>query len=179
MHPHHTARRIVPRGIAVLKICLAVASCGDDDDDSATGSTAPVDAPASSTVVSITTSATPATSGTSRAAGDACAAKDALGESITDLQDMDLSGGAAGIQDALGDVKDDLAELRSSVSDELQPDVQAVEQAVQDLETALGDIGSGGLGEAVSAVSELASAGGSLIHTLEEGCGSSSTTSSP
>ena len=74
---------------------------------------------------------------------------------------------------------DDLVEIRASMSDELQPDVQAVEQAIQDLETALGDIGSGGLGEAVSAVTELAFAGGSLIQTLEERCGLSSTTSSP
>ena len=73
-------------------------------------------------------------------------------------------------------MKDDLATLRGSAGAELQPQVQAVQDAVDELEAAVGDLGSGGAAAAVAAVAELATSARTLFDSLEDGaCGPSTT----
>ncbi len=79
------------------------------------------------------------------ASGDVCADRDALRTSVDSLQDVDVAAeGTNGLEAALGDVKDDLAALSASAGAELQPQVQAVQDAVGQVETAAANLDSGG-----------------------------------
>ena len=84
-------------------------------------------------------------------------------ESVDALANVDVvAEGTNGVTAAVSDVKDDLAALRSSAGDELEPQVQAVQDAVDELETAAADVDSGGASAAVTAVSELTGVGGDV-----------------
>ena len=108
-----------------------------------------------------------------RVSGDVCADREALRSSVADLTDVDLvAEGTNGVEPAVEAVKEDLAALRSSAESELEPEVQAVEDAVDELETAVADLGSGGAAEAATAVSDLAEAASTLLDELDQGsCG--------
>ena len=73
---------------------------------------------------------------------------------------------------AISAVKDDLTALRESAGDEVRPQVQAVEDAIDELETAVENLDSDPAGTALDAVSEVASSASALIATLDDGaCG--------
>ena len=98
-------------------------------------------------------------------------------DSVDALADVDLvAEGTNGAKSAISAVKDDLAALRSSAGSELEPEVQAVQDAVDDLETAVGNLDSGGATQAVTAVSDLVTSAGTLLDSLEDGaCGEATT----
>ena len=74
-------------------------------------------------------------------------------------------------------MKADLAAVSESVGDELQPEVQAVEDSIDELQTAVENIDSDGAAAALDAVSNVASSASTLVGSLEDGaCGSSTTT---
>jgi hypothetical protein len=158
------ARRVV----ACLAMAALVAACGSDD-SSSTSDSATVTSPASAASTSDSTpdetSAAPS--------GDVCADREALRDSVAALADVDLvAEGTNGAKAAISAVKDDLAALRSSAGSELEPEVQAVQDAVDDLETAVGNLDSGGATQAVTAVSDLVTSSGTLLDSLEDGaCG--------
>jgi hypothetical protein len=106
---------------------------------------------------------------------DACADSEALSSSVAALKDVDVSAeGTNGVTAAVDAVKNDLATLRGSLGAELQPQAQAVQDAVDELETAVTNLGSGGAAAAVTAVSNLATTAGTLLDSLKAGaCGSS------
>ena len=108
---------------------------------------------------------------------DVCADREALRESVDALANVDVvAEGTNGVTAAVSEVEDDLAALRSSASDELEPQVQAVQEAVDELETAAADVDSGGASAAVAAVSELTGSVATLLASLEAGaCGASTT----
>ena len=147
-----TARRLT----ACLAIGFLVMSCGDDD-SSSTASTA------------TTTSAA--------ASGDVCADREALRESVDALKDVDLiAGGTNGLTAAIDDVKQALTDLRTSAGAELQPQVQAVQDSLDRLQTAVGNLGAGGGRAAVTAVSDLATSAQTLLGSLQAGaCGNTTT----
>jgi hypothetical protein len=156
---------------------VVCASCGSDSASSPT-----VNATAATTVGDSTNAAPAATSasssptpGSSTASGDACADRDALASSVAALKDVDLRAeGTNGVTAAIDAVKNDLATLRGSLSAQLQPQAQAVQDAVDELETAVSNLGSGGAAAAATAVSSLATAAGTLLDSLKAGaCGSS------
>ena len=100
-------------------------------------------------------------------------------ESVDALTNVDVvAEGTNGVTAAVSDVEDDLAALRSSAGDELEPQVQAVEDALDELETAVAEIDSGGASAALAAVSELAGSAATLLGSLEAGACGASTTSS-
>ena len=163
-----TSSRNVRRVVACLAMAALVAACGSDDSPSTSDSTSETSpAPAASTADSTPdeTSAAPS--------GDVCADREALRDSVAALADVDLvAEGTNGAKSAISAVKDDLAALRSSAGSELEPEVQAVQDAVDDLETAVGNLDSGGATQAVTAVSDLVTSSGTLLDSLEDGaCG--------
>ena len=97
--------------------------------------------------------------------------------SVDALTNLDVvAEGTNGVTAAVSDVKDDLAALRGSAGDELQPQVQAVQDAVDELETAVADLDSGGAAAVVTAAADLATSTGTLLDSLEAGvCGASTT----
>jgi hypothetical protein len=170
--------RITRRVVACVAIGVVVcASCGDDDDASSTAAVTTVGE--STSVVPATTAESPAVSvsspGSSTASGDMCADRDALSSSIAALKDVDVAAeGTNGVTAAVDAVKEDLAALRGSLSAELQPQGQAVQDALDDLETAVANLDSGGAAAVVTAATNLATAAGTLLDSLESGaCGSS------
>ena len=114
--------------MACVALGVVLVSCGDDD-DSATATTV----------------------------ADVCADREALRESVDVLTNVDVvAEGTNGVTAAVSDVEDDLAALRSSAGDALEPQVQAVQDDLDELETAVDEIDSGGASAALAAVSELA-----------------------
>jgi hypothetical protein len=65
---------------------------------------------------------------------------------------------------AVADVKDDLAALRTSAGAQLQPQLQAVQDAIGDLESAVAEDDAGA---AATAVSGLATSAGTLLASLD------------
>lgn len=97
-----------------------------------------------------------------------CAEREALSSSVAALADVDLRAeGTNGLTAAVDAVKEDFAALRGSLSAELQPQAQAVQDALDELGTAVADLGSGGAAAAATAVSNLATAAGTLFESLE------------
>ena len=143
--------RIVRLVVACMAIAMLGAACGDDDDDAS--------------------SATEASSTTAAPSDDVCADREALESSMDPLQDVDVAAeGTNGVEAALEDVTDDLAAVRSSAGAELQPEVQSVQDDIDQLETAAGNIDSDGAAQAASAVSDLADSVATLLASLDEGC---------
>jgi hypothetical protein len=120
-----------------------LAACGDDDDSSSATTAAPT-----------TTSAEEAL----------CADREELTTAVQGLTDLDIvASGTDGLQAALTDVKDSLSGLKESASDNFQPEVEAVESSIQDLETAISD---GSLSGIASAAADVVSTGGTLQQSL-------------
>ena len=97
--------------------------------------------------------------------------------SVDALTNLDVvAEGTNSLTAAVDDVKDDLAAMRSSAGDELRPQVEAVQDALDELEAAVADLDSGGAAAAVTALADLARSTGTLLDSLEAGvCGASTT----
>jgi len=164
------------RVVVFAAVGALVASCGSDDDSSSTASSPTTGATTSAAATTSATSTGDSTASDSSDApsGDACADRDALRSSVAALTDVDLvAEGTNGVKTAVSAVKDDLAAVRTSVGSELQPEVQAVQDGIDELEAA---VDAGGAAEAATALSNLAGAAATLLDSLEtRPCGSSTT----
>ncbi len=143
--------------VACVALTAVVASCGGDDDDD------------SSSAATTTTTAS------------VCADREALQTSVDSLQNVDLvAEGTNGVNAAIDDVQEDLTALQTSASAELQPEVEAVQDDVDELKTAAENLDSGGAAgaaDAAAAVADVASSASTLLDSLADGaCGSSTTT---
>jgi len=134
---------------------LAVAGCGTDSDSSSSSST------------------------TTTTTKDAvCAARTDLEKSVSKLTNpATLIGGRSAITDATDDVKDSLNALEKAAGDDLKPQVTATKSAVSDLQTAVGNLGSGfitsNLTQIASAIAKVDSTSSTLFSSLRTRCGSS------
>ena len=71
-----------------------------------------------------------------------CEAGQSLESSVSGLTDLDLvAEGTNGLESALGAVQDDLAQLLDAATDAAADEVAALEQSVDDLDSALADLG--------------------------------------
>jgi hypothetical protein len=150
MQSSNTSFRIA-RWVAIgVIITVLMAACGDDDDSS---------------------------SSTTAASDPVCADAEALQSSVAALKDVDLvAEGTNAASAAISAVKDDLTALKESAGDELQPQVQDVEDSVDELETAVDNLDDDGGAAALDAVANVASSASTLVGSLEDGaCGSSTT----
>ena len=142
-------RSIARSALALLAVCALVGACGDDDDSSS--SVAPTDAP--TTTLSDNE--------------QLCADRDALESSIRDLTNVDVvATGTDGVRQALTEVKDDVDALAESASEDFQPEVQAVKDALGDLESALNEGTSSGMSGIVSAAQAVLTSGSKLLTSL-------------
>ncbi len=171
-----TTRRVVVCVAIGVVVCT---SCGDDDESSSTAAATTVGEAtgAAPTVASVSPAASSSTPAASTASGEMCPEREALSSSVSALGDVDLvAEGTNGVTAAVDAVQDDLAALGESVSAELRPQVQAVQDALDELETAAADLGSGGAAETATAVANLLTGAETLLESLQDGvCGSSAT----
>jgi hypothetical protein len=139
----------------VAGLLVGVVACGDDDS-------------ASTTTVTTTlppTTTNPGPVGSADAA--LCTARDDLKASITALASVDvIKSGTSGITDALSKIKDDLAAVRSAAGSNVQPQVDAFQQALDSLQTALGGSGAAKVAATVAALRDVASTGSTLLTSL-------------
>jgi hypothetical protein len=140
--------------IALLAASLALvgAACGDDDDSAATTTT--------------TTTTTTLPGPVSSASPASCAARDELRGAISDLSNVDVvRNGTSAITDALTRIRDALGEVRSTAGEDVQPQVEAFQQSLDQLQTALGG-GASQITAIVGAVRDVATTGGTLLTSL-------------
>ena len=181
MKPNDSPARLVRVVVACVVLGVVMVSCGDDDDSASSSAKTPATPFATAGPTSSgTTAPAPGSSPTGSSAapsGDVCADREALRTSVDALTNLDVvAEGTNGVTAAASDVKDDLAALRSSAGAELQPQVQAVQDAVDEVETAVANLDSGGAAAAVTAVADLATSARTLLDSLEDGaCGASTT----
>jgi hypothetical protein len=81
-----------------------------------------------------------------------------------------IKGGVSGFQAALDKVKQNADALKSSVSADNQADVQALEDSLSKLQTAITNVGSSGVAGVVTAAKDAFTSASSLISKLQAGC---------
>ena len=146
--------RRAPIRIAVLTAALAVAgvACGDDD--------------SAATTTTSTTTTTTLPGPVSSASEASCAARDELQQAISDLSNVDVvRNGTSAITDALTRINDALGEVRSTAGADVQPQVDAFQQSLDQLQTALGG-GTSQIAAVVSGVRDVATTGATLLASL-------------
>jgi len=174
MKPNSNSWRTSRRIAGCMAVGLFVAACGSDTDNSA--STATVDAGTSAVESSAESSAPPesdateAPAATSDAGGDPCADRDALRSSIEALTDVDVvAEGTNGLEAPVDAVKQDLSAVQESAGDDIQPEVDAVRSALDDVETAVSNGAADDVAGTAAALSALASAATELLDALDAG----------
>ena len=139
--------------LATLTVLVGLVACGDDDDGASTTTETTVPPP--------TTSPGPVGS----ASAELCAAHDDLRTSIGALTDVDVvRNGTSAITDAVSAISDDLGAVRAATGSDLRPQVDAFQQALDDLQAAVGD--SAAVREIVGAVQTVGTTGATLLSSL-------------
>jgi hypothetical protein len=102
-----------------------------------------------------------------------CQAGADLRSSLASLVDLDLlASGTDGLNDAIGQVSDDVDALRDSASDAAADDVEALEASVNELEESIstlgGELSSDNLTAVSDAIGEVSAAAQAVISTLSD-----------
>ena len=156
-------------GIGLLVVCVAlvtltVAGCGSKAKTST--------ASASSTTTGSSTAATyPA------GKQDVCQARDQLKTSVTALtKPVLLTGGSSAIKAAVDQVQTDVTALKAAAKTDYQPQIDALQASVKELETAAGDLGNGNVSQNLQTVgtdiAAVGTASADLFNLLKTSCGS-------
>jgi hypothetical protein len=134
---------------AVACLAFGLAACGSDSDSDASSST-------------------------TTAQNAVCADTTALKSSVTDLTDLDLTSGRSEITAGLNKVEKNLDALGDSAQADLQPEIDDVKDALDELQSAVKNFGDGNLTDnlqdAGSAISNVGSAAGELLGSLDTQC---------
>ena len=155
-------RRSASRAIAVVALLCILVSCSP--------SSTPSPASSPETAAAPTTSAQ-----TTAAADEACADVAALRSSLEALTNVrPLQDGVTALTTAIADVKTNLEKAEASASEELQPSVQQVKTAFDDVQTAVSGLTADNLREKAPAIgaalTQLATATKALSTALRERC---------
>ena len=165
--PHVWSGRGRVAGLVLLGLALAalaVAGCSSKSGSSTASTT-------STTAQSVTSSTYPA------GKEAVCQARDQLKTSITALtKPALLTGGAAAIKTAVDQVQTDLDALKAAAKTDYQPQVDALQTSVKQLQTDAGNLGNGSIGQNLTTVgTDIAAVGTSstdLFTQLKTSCGS-------
>jgi TolA-binding protein len=141
-------------GLALLGLLGACAS----DDPSSTAAT-------STTSAAATTASSSASASASATGTELCAARDDLKQSIDDLKNYDIvKNGTSGLQSALTEVQTDLDAVKSSAGADIRPQVTSLQDALNDLTTA---VSNGSVPDAVTALPGVVTNGQALLTSLQ------------
>ena len=179
--------RSVVVSAAAAALAVAVAGCGSGTTPSTTTSTSTAGSPSSASAStagssgSASASATMAGSAgsTSYPAGkeQVCQARDQLKTSTTALTNPSLlTGGSTAIKAAVDQVQTDLTAVAAAGKQDYQPQVTAMQSSLQQLQTAVGNLGNGSASENLktigTAIAATGTAAGDLFTQLKTACGS-------
>jgi ABC-type glycerol-3-phosphate transport system substrate-binding protein len=154
MKPNVNSWRTSRRIAACLAVGLFLAACSSDDENSA-----PPDS-----------DATEEPSATSAAGGDPCADRDELRSSIDALTEVDVvAEGTNGLEPAIEAVTEDLAAVQESAGDDIQPEVDAVGSALDDVEAAVSNGSAEDAAQIAASLSTLAGTASELLEALDAG----------
>lgn len=108
---------------------------------------------------------------------EVCQARDGLTASMAALTDPALlTGGADGIKSALGQVQTSLTALAAAGKADYAPQIDALQSSLAEVQTALGDVGSGNVSTNLvavgTAIGSAGSAASDLFSQLTTACGS-------
>ncbi len=124
-------RRRCRAGLLVAGLAIVVVACSDDDSPPPTTTTTTTTPPATTN---------PGPVGSASAAQ--CDARDELRDSISALTNVDVvRNGTSAITDALGRIRDALGAVRDTAGADVQPQVDAFQQALDALQTAARRVG--------------------------------------
>jgi uncharacterized FAD-dependent dehydrogenase len=102
----------------------------------------------------------------SSASEASCAARDELRQAISDLSKVDVvRNGTSAITDALARINAALGEVRSTAGADVQPQVDAFQQSLDQLQTALGG-GASQIAAIAQGVRDVATTGATLLTSL-------------
>ena len=102
----------------------------------------------------------------SSASDASCAARDELQAAISDLSNVDvIRDGTSAITDAVTRITNALGDVRSTASADVQPQVEAFQQSLDQLQTALAG-GTSQIAAIVRSIGEVASTGSTLLTSL-------------
>jgi len=139
--------------LACLATTVLVTSCSSDSEPSASDDSAAV-----TTTETVTTTTQ-----------DLCADRDALQASIDSLTEVDVRAeGSNGVEAALATVQEDLTAVGESADAELQPEVDALQDAIDELGPAVESIDDGGAAAAATAIADVATSAEALISSLQD-----------
>jgi len=174
--PARRVGRILLVAAAALAVFAAAAGCSSSSDSSSSTSSSP--STSASTTIAKSTTAKSSTA-TSYPAGkeQVCQARDQLQTSIDALTNPSLlAGGTTAIKSAVEQVQTDLTALGAAAKDDYKPQVTALQTSLQQLETAVGDLGNGDLTKNLQTIgTDIASVGtaaADLFTELKATCGS-------
>ncbi|MET0865043.1 MAG: hypothetical protein ABWZ98_11965 [Nakamurella sp.] len=85
------------------------------------------------------------------------------------MKNVDIvKSGTSGLQAAVDKVKTSLQSLRTSAAGQAKDQIQAVEDSLKDLETAISNVSSGGEAAVVTAAATVVSSGSALVQSLQD-----------
>ena len=190
--------RSVVVSAAAAVLAVAVAGCGSGTTPSTTASTSTAGSPSSAST-STAGSPSSASASTAGSAGSAsasestagsagstsypagkeqvCQARDQLKTSTTALTNPSLlTGGSTAIKAAVDQVQTDLTAVAAAGKQDYQPQVTAMQSSLQQLQTAVGNLGNGSASENLktigTAIAATGTAAGDLFTQLKTACGS-------
>ena len=153
--------RRLGRGVAAVGLGLGLlgllGACASDD---------PSPTAATTTSAAATTASSSASASASATGTELCAARDDLKQSIDDLKNYDIvANGTSGLQSALTQVQTSLNAVKSSAGADIRPQVTSLQDALNDLTTAVSD---GSVTSAVTALPGVVSNGQALLTSLQD-----------
>ena len=177
--------RSVVVSAAAAVLAVAVAGCGSGTTPSTTTSTSTAGSPSSASASTAGSSGSASASmagsagSTSYPAGkeQVCQARDQLKTSTTALTNPSLlTGGSTAIKAAVDQVQTDLTAVAAAGKQDYQPQVTAMQSSLQQLQTAVGNLGNGSASENLktigTAIAATGTAAGDLFTQLKTACGS-------
>ena len=162
LHPRRRVQaRISGIGVALTLLAVAVAGCASNTPSSSSSSSSIASSSASSTPKSsISTSYPPGKE-------QICQARDQLRTSISTLTDQSLlAAGTTGIKSAVDKVQSDFEAVKVAGKQDYQAQVSDMQDALQQLQTAVGDLGNGESAENLRAVGTAVTATGAAAEDL-------------
>jgi hypothetical protein len=162
--------------VASASVALVVAGCSSS---SGTNSSTASTSAASSSAVAPVASSAPAAGTAAYPVGkeQVCAARDQIKTSLTALISPSmLTGGTAGIKTAVENVQTAVKSFVAAGKQDYAPQVSALQNALTQVQSALGTVGSGGgtasLKNVITGISAAGVAGSALLTQLKTDCGS-------
>ncbi|HVJ96173.1 MAG TPA: hypothetical protein VNC41_05020 [Acidimicrobiia bacterium] len=115
------------------------------------------------------------TAAASDSKSEVCTARSNLSDAVSALVNPStLTGGKSSIESAFDDVKTDLDAFSEAAKDTYKPEVDDLKSSLDDLQTAVGKLGDGGIGEGLTAVgdaiSDVSTSATALVDKVKADC---------